>query len=1348
MNTSHLISQCAWQTAFDQESAAHELQNFISRWSNTVLTEVLEQCFDELCPPAQTWRIATLDLDLGDILFDDLAHELPTRLKASLHTAMARMLAREQISVSSNDDGNLRIMDHAQSMQEFVSWFVQNGTVPWWFSGTESALQILDRQLAQAPSATIEIIRQLGRSERVRQRLVWQLGEVRIRRIIHLLEPWQGDFICAFADNFFVLQAARQLPPSNPSAFRECTWLTILKHILVDRGSLFNTATFVRANLVQVAQRYQINYRELLGQMFQALAELESSGLITLTFFSAIKTIYQQDRVSILKQSVKPAMPQAPWLALQKMLHYGLKSQTLGVDRLNIDELFVVLARQDTKRMARMLLLEGQSLKTRQGILKHFAVSELSLLVQVLEPQEHTFILVHVQQTQTQVEKLHWQKETVWQILLAYLFSAGSSQFNRRQLVHETLLELCKLHGFELAVFLDLLIHSVQTEHPNQQHFKLLAIFKDLKSAQARRHRASEIKQCYWQAALQYLKTGKNSGFIRPAAIPRQQILDGLLCNSAEQSLAQLLSASELHTTSNELLSLRLLTLVGAADLSLLVNLLEPGATRFCESLIEGLLFWQKRVGLSALDGVDLAHRIPALLIQALPGFYLSRQGGKSGFDLATYWRGFVALLKQKCGVNISAFYQQIEKCLVQDLYLHGVNAKSILGLTLNDNSIQYLSDSLLPLIQARRKRPSLKPGARHVLTPPKSSHNVSSVVVGTRWTKVQLFSALRNRLSPKDVGSTDPLPQALDSVPLTVLWRQIEREGMHVISDWLGRQPDKYALLKILSLKRDIQPIGYWLSERLPDELKPAEETIKHWATLLQKTGHWQGASAVLEKQLAEIFWAVSFDARAHNLSASELLAKMVFCACLRLNIRLSDCLEDFKNQKQYFQNIHWSNAYKVLIVSAPQKMKKGSQLSEQPNNSIPVLVKKDRAGVITDFRQDFLAEYLNHPRFIAIARCLLQKGQPPAWLKCAQPLDLSRLLFDVFTVKPTLLKALLGDLQQQHGVMFRLLNIVPLACLIDAMSVAESNKQAKVLLLEKFAQWLEKIDIPHSSAKPRRAILFQLILKHWLNNDWTALAPDKLVGNFLYQLMRQQHIDKAVLQTAFAPHLQELPESLRLAITKVINNTDAPSEKNLTNVNVSNETGGPATHLAEAIAKANLAAVHPHTSTTPMRITNAGLVILQGFISLLFPRLGLVENNQFVTPDAQRRAVHFLQFLVTGCTETAEEHLLLNKLLCGLALHDPVEIGIEISAAEVDICHSLLNSVIGYWEAIGSSSVDGCRGDWLVRDGSLADAKDHWDLVVDRRAYDLLLAKAPFSYSVIKLPWMEKAIYVTWPT
>jgi len=37
---------------------------------------------------------------------------------------------------------------------------------------------------------------------------------------------------------------------------------------------------------------------------------------------------------------------------------------------------------------------------------------------------------------------------------------------------------------------------------------------------------------------------------------------------------------------------------------------------------------------------------------------------------------------------------------------------------------------------------------------------------------------------------------------------------------------------------------------------------------------------------------------------------------------------------------------------------------------------------------------------------------------------------------------------------------------------------------------------------------------------------------------------------------------------------------------------------------------------------------------------------------------------------------------------------------------------------------------------------------LIVDRRSYDVVMGTIPVSYSIIKFPWMNKALYVTWPT
>ncbi|MAL59189.1 MAG: hypothetical protein CMC14_04000 [Flavobacteriaceae bacterium] len=160
-----------------------------------------------------------------------------------------------------------------------------------------------------------------------------------------------------------------------------------------------------------------------------------------------------------------------------------------------------------------------------------------------------------------------------------------------------------------------------------------------------------------------------------------------------------------------------------------------------------------------------------------------------------------------------------------------------------------------------------------------------------------------------------------------------------------------------------------------------------------------------------------------------------------------------------------------------------------------------------------------------------------------------------------------------------------------------------------------------------------------------------------------------------------------------------------------------------------------------------NAGVVLINSYFPLLFQRLGLTTNDQFNTTENQLKAVHYVQYLATGLSKTEESFLPLNKILCGISIANPVPEGIDIKEDEKELMHGLLEAAIGYWPAIGETSIDGFRGNWLVRDGLLNEESNHWDLTVEKKAYDLLLNRSPFSFSVIKFPWMEKPLEVNWP-
>lgn len=162
---------------------------------------------------------------------------------------------------------------------------------------------------------------------------------------------------------------------------------------------------------------------------------------------------------------------------------------------------------------------------------------------------------------------------------------------------------------------------------------------------------------------------------------------------------------------------------------------------------------------------------------------------------------------------------------------------------------------------------------------------------------------------------------------------------------------------------------------------------------------------------------------------------------------------------------------------------------------------------------------------------------------------------------------------------------------------------------------------------------------------------------------------------------------------------------------------------------------------------VRNAGIVILNSYIPMLFERLGLTANKSFLNNESQLDAVHYLQYVITGQESTEEILLLLNKVLCGLPLSTPLKDGIDITPENSELVERLIEAVIAHWNTIGSSSVDGFRGNWLVRDGLLTEKEDRWELHIDKRPYDILIHKSPYSFSIIKYQWMDKPLYVIWP-
>jgi hypothetical protein len=162
---------------------------------------------------------------------------------------------------------------------------------------------------------------------------------------------------------------------------------------------------------------------------------------------------------------------------------------------------------------------------------------------------------------------------------------------------------------------------------------------------------------------------------------------------------------------------------------------------------------------------------------------------------------------------------------------------------------------------------------------------------------------------------------------------------------------------------------------------------------------------------------------------------------------------------------------------------------------------------------------------------------------------------------------------------------------------------------------------------------------------------------------------------------------------------------------------------------------------------VSNAGLVILHPFLKFFFEGLGLLNSAlQFKNNDSVFKAIHLLQFIASGEEIAEETDLVLNKILCGFEISEPVPKSVQLSEEEKEECIFLLKTVLERWEALRTGNPAALRDTYLNREGILKRAGSSWNLLIERNTFDIMLERLPWSVSLVKLPWCEEILYVEW--
>ncbi|OHU84956.1 MULTISPECIES: contractile injection system tape measure protein [Pseudoalteromonas] len=1648
MMSKHMIGQCQWQTSFDDQTNVTQLQDALSQWSNQILPSVLNSVFERYCPAAQTWRIEQLHIDLGTLALSELDTQLPIKVAAALEQALLKMLQRYGADSQSGSGNKMTIVGQDESELALLRWFLLYGVSPWWVVGNNSPLHVVDAQMSQQPNALASLIRDVGHRDAVRRRIVWQWGEARTRKTVQILEPWNAQFICSYADNILLAQQQPQSRIPKDSNLQTHLWYWVLTHLLVDRGTLFNTSQFVRATLWQMAQHYQLSFHDLLEQMSEVAKRMQETGLVAPQFLQVLIDIQRSEQQQ-LKDASKVDVQTDLWSIFSGLLHDKQASIQEYGHTYHLTELFTRLAQVEPSKMALALKQEGQAEAVRVHIVKQFNEQQLAHIVDVVAPHDTSFILAHVSHTQTLLKAQHLDPEVIWRVLLAYLFVNRGSYFNRRQFVHTTLSQVSQHFGVDYHLVLLLLQQTNSLPSKAGQQYELFTILADLQQRQAKQEQHNDTFWLKQYGALideqvQHSSDYPSLMFGQLNTLSWQHALRGMIMVrpvGSPRSLYSLLKRHHLGVSQRYQLAQKLVAAMTSSgmllwsDVKQLIHALSPNYASESIQLISALHNWQQQ----GLMPQVTQHWSLTQLIESIAFSLLNQPEVNSIEQWFIRTTGHIA---QRFSLSHSALLQQIwsnvqlesqphevlEKSLVQSLKgalsadllalpstydrvpEHVIYAplsysliKTFKALALRFNlptemvlklcaefackgglhkeiksfaelpgqkvtsflnhlathfvlpvtklrrylvvqfarttsmrrSVQKMQDvsadasatdamvgKMTTLVKPKTSRIAIKQISQTVLQmearrqahtyTEKNSGSVGEMTsssVATKAAEIKSIAPLsstskpantvlvlqaqenllnnRIRLSQQAYKRALKLSRQSVSELLTCLLNM--RGSKHVFIYELTKVADHKDLLNWLLNPFDTATKACWLyrlylasesgkkgsvsmSEKPLnfDELfamvvKQLRDEQQHLGVMIvQKVAVmstpngqlksllqspllrswlrpvlpdiWQGVAAcdkwcqqihtwlhsaiaagdesnlqffktqhMLQKNDAKLakslFWQLltqHFNSCLHAATRSlhsamftkELATQLIAILILRwtqahsLNLALSVAqLERYSQSKGLgfvLPQSSWTNIVNKLkrvtnqgsftdiaqnlsaqssadehtakrltdgtsVVSAQASrvkqadLHKGDGLSREPKRQY--FDGTDHC----DWRQDFDGVYLNRSNIKAIFEYWLCHGVRPHFIDLHASFSGARLLNDMQLHKPKLWCDTLAPLLDDDNVRARVANHITLLTLLDALTRAGKLTSLQLTMFSEVEHVLKAFASSGIALNEQECEQFLLIclLRALANNELAELSAESLLQAICWQLVQHQvcsadDLARALGQDAIPnlPHVMNALSELRKQLSRYQQSTKRHSDS-------------PLQHeaLAQVLGeKENNAPEQP--TEFPMSVPNAGLVLIQSFIPHLFERLGLVSDDKFVSEQKQRAAVHYLQFLVTGQSATEEHHLILNKLMCGYGVTQPVEAGVTLSQSDIDTIHSLIEAVCNYWPAIGKTSVDGFRGNWLVRNGTLTEAQDHWDLIVEKRVYDILISRSPLSYSIVKLPWMEKPIYVTWPT
>lgn len=1393
-SNAHIISTIGWQTSIDSRENASGLMQRLSAWSKSEMPRCVSNTLDKLCPADQVWAIDTLELDLGAIEYNDLESALSSRITAQLVEKLTSVI----FYAGRHDTNHIKITDQYTEEFNLLQTFLLSGLMPWNYGISNGCVnKLLASQLQHNRLNILMLVTQLGTNENVRKRIAWQFNSTAVHKIIAELEPVSHKEINRFSEELITLQRKENIVPSGSSGFKKNLLLWTLTYLLVERGTLFNRQAFIKSSIRQMADHYNIRQQDLLQLIATAVEKMEESNKVKFGLLKIIITIAKESS-GIKKAEVNDTAGIEYWRKLGIHFQDRSHNRTANTKR-ELNALIQLAHREDPQRLLSLLQSLDQTDCWWSKLALDISIASLEIVVASLKPAE-SVVLMQV------VDAFHLAAQSSMQCIHKKIFLEAGFQFlrsrqavtsaDRKAYVRHLIGFVSKIKGITESEACTLLAAGMPREFSKnvlavavycelneicRSSIKLCAtaLFDDKRDGLFDKLKTNSgglpdsLKNILHQslnadpaAFMQSLLSFPDKRVLEEQVLPElsiEQIIILLQQPGNEKGRSFFLFINQLKTIEknryNRILPLLVETL---AALGLKYMLADPEVSvkKIIQRAVKELVF------------IFSAEQLAETTI-ALEAYHETEKPGLP--DGAVNTTINIRSLKSRFSFQLPVFYRLMANAgsskekLLQWLYRNADDARLNELFTGNHESLRQLLDCIIKdgsslmnvlvkeycSLQTQPSEPAQKLTAAElrklflkVLANADSRHlsaealsRAFSVAVAAGYpmpatavdgnlharkipsSRLDRFVKLNEDVSIKAEELFGLIKSALCAGKDLLQYKGSMYECGYLISAGILHNPAQFRglLLKSTKLQKTIATIkkgvsfsefSLWITYDLQNEASTAmsELRVLHDLTLIV-------INEQLQEKLEYRFWYTAVEIikeKVRPVSAVEKLVPIVF-ECFNL---LSHVTPAYLQKKITQLGLQKDS----VLLKAMHTISPSDSVLTQPQEIIrpAALEEAAHSGLLSELITEFISGM-----------------QVPFWYNPAASIPADELLKQLIEFYPYDTLLVLRKVKLSVRQIEWIHNKAGFTLFLSALKKVAREKEVQLHAFEAIYHAFSTISIQGITSQKLLAIFFQKILRAWQHNNWWILTPGAVLNELLWELTTVYGISKERFINDINKHRAMFPASLQTSIAVLKGNLDTVAGTKV-NQGIFFKTGR---HTDGSEKKALMA------GGESIIVKNAGIVLLNNYIPLLLERLGLVVINKFVDAQAQADAVHYLQYLVTGLTQTEEFLLPLNKILCGLPLDTPVKKGIDISSEHRELMDGLIKAAINYWPVIGNTSANGFRGNWLVRDGQLKQTGEQWQLLVDKRSYDVLIGKLPFSFSVIKFPWMIQPLKVTWP-